>query len=260
MNRIAIEQLRHIISYSPDTGDFVWLIDRRGVKAGAKASFGTKSIPKMRILGTLYQASSVAWALHTGAWPDGQISHINGNKNDLRISNLKKVRAGDCADLTIDDLRKALSYDPDGGEFRWLVTTRRRRAGDVAGCVNGQSGYVTIQIKNKSYMAHHLAWAYVYGEFPMGMLDHINRVRGDNRIANIRLATPSQNSANRRRRRDASSGFKGVSLCPQTKKWKASIQFNKIYYHIGRFESKQEAADAYRKKALELCGAFACYD
>jgi hypothetical protein len=70
------------------------------------------------------------------------------------------------------------------------------KAGDPAGSSRG--GYTYIRIDRKRYAAHRLAWLYVYGTFPPRLLDHINGCPGDNRIGNLREATPHQNAGNTR--------------------------------------------------------------
>src|SRR5271168_635905 len=111
--------------------------------------------------------------------------------------------------ITASDLRKIISYDADTGIFIWrhrdgdIPEIRRwntRYAGMHAGCQNAK-GYVTLHIDHdglkKHLKAHRLAWLYVTGEWPAKEVDHINLIKSDNRWANLREATPSQNLGNR---------------------------------------------------------------
>src|SRR5687768_770720 len=109
--------------------------------------------------------------------------------------------------LTAEKLRELMDYNPDTGVFLYRKRRGRRSAGLEAGSI--VKGYRLISL-GKQYSAHRLAWLYVYGEWPAGDLDHINCVRDDNRIANLREATDSQNNANRTLAPKNSSGFKGV--------------------------------------------------
>lgn len=100
------------------------------------------------------------------------------------------------SEITTDRLRQVLRYEPEVGTFTWLVTTKRRKAGDLAGSTN-VSGYLTIRVDGVLYLAHRLAWLYMTGEWPEALIDHINRARSDNRWVNLRTATHKVNANNR---------------------------------------------------------------
>jgi hypothetical protein len=104
------------------------------------------------------------------------------------------------------------------------------------------------------YQAHRLAWLYMHGEWPVGDLDHINGDPADNRIANLRIATQSQNNANRRARRGRN---KGVYMEKKTGKYKANICVNRKQIYLGRFESAEAAKAAYDKAAAQYFGEYA---
>src|SRR5579862_7745832 len=98
--------------------------------------------------------------------------------------------------ITPERLKEVLDYDPATGEFRWKTRLGGKAvAGRVAGYLD--RGYISIRIDRRIYMAHRLAWLWVYGVWPEGWLDHINRKKNDNRIDNLRLAEPWQNQANK---------------------------------------------------------------
>ena len=78
----------------------------------------------------------------------------------------------------------------------WLVNKGIAKAGQVASSVNAL-GYGRVKINGKSVLAHRLAWALHYGEWPDGAIDHINGIKTDNRLCNLRLATRAQNQQNR---------------------------------------------------------------
>ena len=90
------------------------------------------------------------------------------------------------AKIIPDSIRDVLDYDPESGQFWWKPKP--------AGYLNPQ-GYVVIRHNNVGYLAHRVAHFLVTGEQP-NIVDHINNDTADNRIANLRSVTPSQNSFN----------------------------------------------------------------
>ena len=155
--------------------------------------------------------------------------------------------------ITQAELKSILSYDPETGEFTWLVS--HKMAGKKAGTPT-DSGYVQIGINGKVYIAHRLAWFYVYGEFPTNEIDHINGVRNDNRIENLRESSSSQNKCNTGISRVNTSGFKGVSWHAISGKWQVHIGVGKKKKYLGLFPTAELASGAYNAKAVELHGEF----
>lgn len=150
--------------------------------------------------------------------------------------------------LTQDLLKSLLNYDPDTGVFTWLVQRRgTAKAGTTAGSING-CGYIHIRVNIKMYPAHRLAWLYVYGVWPSKGLDHINRVRTDNRIANLREATDGENKQNCSLHRNNSSGIKGVGR--NQGKWRARISVDDRQIYLGRYTTIEDAIAA--RKAAEV--------
>jgi hypothetical protein len=99
-------------------------------------------------------------------------------------------------ELTQERLKELLHYDPETGIFTNLTQRGgHAKKGAVAGTKNS-IGYVCIRIDYDQYRAHRLAWLYVYGEFPEKFIDHMNEIRDDNRIINLRLATHQENLHN----------------------------------------------------------------
>lgn len=146
--------------------------------------------------------------------------------------------------LTQERLKELLDYSPETGEFVWKVTKGSRAiAGEKAGKTPcGIHGYVFIRIDRKAYRAHQLAWLYVHGYFPDTDIDHINRVRHDNRIANLRVVSRSLNALN--------NGAAGFSRSRD--KWRAYITVDGRQRHLGIFETEQEASYAHRRAKEQL--------
>ena len=151
--------------------------------------------------------------------------------------------------LTQDLVRKLLDYNPDTGVF----THTKNRAGVTANSRAGAThhlGYRIIYLLGKGFAEHRVAWLYVHGVWPAADLDHINRVRSDNRLCNLREATRAQNCQNQPIRRSNKSGITGVYLHKITGKWAASINIEGKQKHLGLFVSIDAATQA--RKLAEL--------
>ncbi len=154
--------------------------------------------------------------------------------------------------LTQSRLKELLHYDPETGGFTWLLRTSNRiRVGGIAGCAR-RDGYRIIRIDGKNHMAHRLAWLYVHGDQPPAETDHINGLRADNRIANLREATKFENQQNRAIHRRNTSGFPGVSWNKEVGKWQAHIRLESRSKYLGLFEMPEDAHSAYLKAKAEL--------
>lgn len=158
--------------------------------------------------------------------------------------------------LDVKEISNLLSYDRETGDFTWITHTQKRKIGEVAGNTNCR-GYTSIWINGKQYAAHRLAWAVCNDAWPNGDIDHINENKSDNRIANLRQANRSQNMFNRGKNKNNTSGFKGVAFCKDTGRWRAQMSIYGKSVNIGRFDTKEDAANAYLEKAKELRGEFA---
>lgn len=130
--------------------------------------------------------------------------------------------------LTQDFLKEILFYNPRTGAFSWLCSKAFRiRPGDIAGTF--KHGYVRITIDGEKYPAYRLAWLWFYGEWPEDQIDHINRVRYDNRISNLRDVSNATNSKNRNISIRNTSGSTGVYWRKDAKKWRSNIIINGIH-------------------------------
>jgi hypothetical protein len=155
-------------------------------------------------------------------------------------------------------LKKILNYNPITGIFTWKINNRKARIGNIAGSLD-KDGYIILTINSNKYRAHHLVYLYVYG-YICKNLDHINRIRHDNSIKNLRKANKTENVRNRKQSKINKSGYKGVSLVNRpnlAKKYKAQITYNKKNICIGYFKTAKDAALEYDKYAIKYFGKFA---
>ena len=161
--------------------------------------------------------------------------------------------------LTAERLRELLDYNPETGIFTWKKKNRKRDVGDIAGSRAGED-YYQISIDYGTYRRGRLAWFYVYGEWPPIEIDHINGIRDDDRIANLRLSSAMENKWNQGKHRNNTSGYKGVIFDPRMGMWRAQIRFNRKRYYLGWFDSPEKAYAAYCEAAIRLHGEFARFE
>jgi hypothetical protein len=151
--------------------------------------------------------------------------------------------------LTAERLKQVLHYDPETGVFTRISTGKR--------CSHRTHGYLRIWVDTASYRANRLAWLYVYDKFPDGIIDHKDRDRANDAIANLREANCSLNGANMRLNKNNKSGFKGVHWVARKRRWQAKVKVNGSTKHLGYFEDAIDAHLAYAEGARKAFGEFA---
>ena len=157
--------------------------------------------------------------------------------------------------ISAELLRKILVYDPLDGSWVWRINSAAAtKAGDQAGHLD-EKGYHRISIKGRNYRSHRLAWLYMTGEWPKNQIDHRDRNRANNRWANLRIATKSQNGSNTGPYRTNKCGLKGVHQ-RKNGRFLASIQVRKKKIHIGVFDTAEDAHAAYCRMSSRLHGEF----
>lgn len=178
---------------------------------------------------------------------------------------------GEVRHIAPEVLRELLNYDPETGvltwcwrgqawssclreHMRWNATWAGKEAGRIS-----VYGYRVVKIFGQVKMAHCVAWAMVHDSWmPDGyFIDHINGNRADNRLANLRKATWSENQRNRARGRNNTSGVKGVNYYPPNGKWCAQIGYEGRRVHLGCFDTLESAAEAYQQAAKKMHQDFA---
>ena len=159
--------------------------------------------------------------------------------------------------VAADIFLKSLDYDPDTGILTWRPKDESkfdckrwntRYAGKEAGCLDISNGYKNIMLKSeifrRRFKYHRVAWLVFYGEWPSKQVDHINHIRSDNRICNLRDVTHQQNCRNRGMNSNNTSGVMGVCWHREVGKWVAQSACKGEKIFVGSYASKEDAAEA----------------
>ncbi|MEN1919816.1 HNH endonuclease [Enterobacter asburiae] len=137
------------------------------------------------------------------------------------------------------------------GNLVWAIKPANRvKIGDVAGCLS--DGYRRFEYSGCQYLAHRIVWEMINGPIPEGMeVDHINHVRADNRIENLRLISQSDNARNKSLPSTNTSGEIGIHWNKKLSKWHVQINADGKRKFVGVYESMEEAKQARDKVKAE---------
>ena len=159
--------------------------------------------------------------------------------------------------LPLTDAQEWFHCDFDTGVLFWKKSSKSITKGAVAGTVKSH-GYRLVNFRRKSYPVHRIIWLLHSGIDPYPyLIDHVNGVRHDNRIKNLRLATNAENTRNQKLHPLNTSGYKGVSYIKRSGKWDARIKKDYVQHCLGVYDTKEEAYAAYCEAAHRLHGEFA---
>ena len=153
--------------------------------------------------------------------------------------------------LTHELLTSYLKYNETKGEFTWIKRPNKNIHLHTRAGTKNSAGYRVISLFGKRYPEHRLAWFYVHGEMPKQEIDHINQIRDDNRISNLRQVTGSENQRNKTRK-DSRVVEIGIWWCRRRKRYIAEISLNGKKVYQKSFTDIDEAISARKAKALEL--------
>jgi hypothetical protein len=151
---------------------------------------------------------------------------------------------------TLDQIKEYLSYESDTGTFYWVKDIPKRgirpsiSSGSIAGYLR-PDGYVMLALLNKNYLAHRVAILFMTGEWPNGLVDHINGNPSDNRAENLRVVSHKENIRNQRRAR---------GVYPNGKRFKSGLSVDGKYVHLGTFDTQEQAHQAYLEAKRQLHG------
>lgn len=154
--------------------------------------------------------------------------------------------------ITQELLHKMFFYDPNSGSLLFKPYLANKRKNQVVGYLQS-NGYMCVSVEGKKHSLHRLIWMFHYGSFPSKQIDHVNGIKTDNRIENLREANSSENQQNQRQPSASNtSGFLGVTWCKKNKRWVSGIKLNRKRFHLGYFDTPEKAYDAYLAKKREL--------
>lgn len=154
-------------------------------------------------------------------------------------------------------LKELLSYDPDSGIPKRVVA---RRYNAPSGAIVGSErldGYLQVGLDGKQYLLHRLAFLYVEGFFPENYVDHIDRIRKNNKWSNLRLVSSFCNSQNTNLSKKNTSGIHGVSWNKRIRRWRSRMQVRGKEYDLGYYRDLLEAALS-RYTAEIWCDQWTC--
>ncbi|MFC4924551.1 HNH endonuclease [Delftia deserti] len=256
---VTPEYVRDVLDYNPETGEMLWKVKVAmrtvvGERAGSVSSLGSRVV---KLKNLTFQCKRVAWMHYYGEEPSEKIRLRNNDQNDLSIKNLVLHSAyfhernhdqTSDGDISAERLRRLFHYDPETGIFTRKFCGTRGRIGTKAGGLHTSQGkrYRSINIDGRFFKLHRLAWLYVHGEWPKGVIDHIDGDGENNSLSNLRDVTPTINSQNIRAvRRRTLSGYLGVSWSSEKKAWFAYIKVDKKRQYLGYFDDPEVAHQAY---------------
>jgi HNH endonuclease len=154
-----------------------------------------------------------------------------------------------------DEIRQLISYNPETGVFTWIRPKRKPfLVGTRADHTLTTNGYLIVKVNGQLRSASRLAWWFVHGSIPEGMIiDHINNDKTDNRILNLRLVTPRQNLS-RGRYKIGRSGHNNVDYFRPGNLWR--VRFSRVNPICKYFKNKEDAVRASLEIDLKINGKF----
>jgi hypothetical protein len=161
---------------------------------------------------------------------------------------------------TQERLKEILNYDTKTGILAWKYRRdvppqwNTKNAGKITGCKNS-NGYLLVNVDGKLHLAHRLIWMWVTGIQPKTYIDHIDRIKTNNKFSNLREATHYQNCVNRGPQSNNTTGYKGVRK--HYNKWQAGITVKGKFISLGTYNTPEFAHEAYKKAEKEHFGDYA---
>ena len=171
--------------------------------------------------------------------------------------------------MNLDYLNECFTWDYDGN-LTWKERPRShftsdsqhkrfitRYANKPAGTAVNPMGYPVVGLCNKDFRVHRILYMLYHNTtIPVGLqVDHEDENKSNNTFKNLRLGTCRQNNCNVSKQKNNTSGYKGV-YHDHTNKFRAQISINSRYIYLGRFNTAEEAHDAYKAASVKYHGEF----
>lgn len=158
-------------------------------------------------------------------------------------------------ELRYEEVARLFTYGRETGVLYWRIKDRNTiRHNYVAGSNKGTNdGYRRVGIKGKIYQEHRIIMMLCFGHIPENAkIDHINHVRDDNRLVNLRFVTQGENLKNQSVSSKNTSGVTGVYFSKARKKYIAQIKANRQVHYLGCYNTLEEAAAARAEANLKF--------
>ena len=159
--------------------------------------------------------------------------------------------------LSYEEVAKLFTYDRETGVLYWRKRTRgtirhKYVAGSSKGA-KGNSGYSHVKFMGKTYKEHRIIMLLCFGHIPENAeIDHVNHIRDDNRLSNLRFVTRGENFKNKSVSSNNTTGITGVCFDKRLQKYIAHISVNNLRHFLGRYNTLEEAAAARAEANLEF--------
>ena len=163
-------------------------------------------------------------------------------------------------------VRRIIDFCPSSGVLTWKVrgddmfssvrvarSWNSRYSGSQAFTTVSKFGYLQGSINGKNYQAHRVAYAHFYGLDSFGFVDHIDGVKTNNSIENLRIVTHHQNMQNVKKHEDGRS-MKGAYWRHDMMKWESKIMANGVLHRLGFHDNEIDAHEAYCRASSALHG------
>ena len=216
LRELNIDELKQAMTYTPETGEIHYLVDAgKRIRVGDLVKhYDQQGNLRINWAGVSYSGARVAWALAYGKWPSDRVISISGDPRDLKLSNLSlRPKLQNQESLTYEMLQKIFDYNPETGNLVRRVCIRRKETRKIW---NNQKTYRRVLINGKNYLEHRLIWFWHHGYMSENLIDHIDRDISNNRIENLREASPQCNVRNGKVREINSTGVSGIHYNPKS--------------------------------------------
>jgi hypothetical protein len=160
---------------------------------------------------------------------------------------MPKVAAGP----STEDVRRLFDYDPETGLFSRRCRSSHAFPGDPVGCLR-PDGYLKASVRGKTFLLHRLAIQHATGEWPTKHVDHINGVKTDNRLSNLRVVDQQLNNENYRRPRPSKRGGLPLGVTKSNSRWAAYITVSGKNLYLGTYDTPEQAHEVYVRKKRQV--------